>query len=92
MEFINEDLLGKYPINLEIAKDQDEYITVPAHYFNNNYGTILCGFKLTDEDLEKINKDKCLYLSFQTFYKPLTPFKLLVGNKEVNEFVKNIGE
>ena len=92
MEFITEKLLNKYPINLEIAKDQDEYITLPVHLFTNKYGTVLCGLKLSDEEIEKIKKEKCLYVCFQTLYKPLTPFRVLIGEDETNNFINAVGE
>ena len=87
MQFITEDLLRKYPINLEIAKNQNEYISIPVHHFKNDFGTVLCGVLLSEEEIERINKEKRLYLCFQTFYQPLTPFKLLIGEQCAQQFI-----
>ena len=90
MKFIEDKLLGEYPINIEIAKDQDEYVTLPGTIFRNDYGTLLCGLELSEEELKKLNEKKRLYIIFQTFYKPLTPFKICCSEEEAREFINYV--
>lgn len=90
MKFVKDKLLKEYPINLEIAKDQDEYVTLPGHIFRNNYGTFLCGLELSEEELKKLNDKKRLYVVFQTFYKPLTPFKICCSEEEARELINYV--
>lgn len=64
--------------NAEIAKDQKEYLTLPAHIAKD--GEVVSCWELSDEEIEEIKKTKRIYLGISTFNKPLQPQRLSVYN------------
>jgi hypothetical protein len=49
--------------NVIFAKDQPEYQPLPALVIEGNEGEVISCWQLTDEELERLNKTKCIYLS-----------------------------
>lgn len=67
--------------NVIFAKDQPEYLPLPALKFDN--GDIVTCWSFSDEEIEKIKETKTLYLSVKTFNKPLQPISLTVEKDDV---------
>jgi len=65
-----------------IAKDQPEYLPLPA-YQGAEHGEIITCWELTDEELEDLKKTKKLWLSMWTFGYPLQPVMLSVDKNGV---------
>jgi hypothetical protein len=59
---------------LLIAKDQDEYETLPAVDCGN--GVILTRWEVTEEDLERIKETKSIYIYLWTFGNPVQPLSV----------------
>ncbi|MEG0368249.1 MAG: hypothetical protein RR585_15500, partial [Coprobacillus sp.] len=65
--------------NVKFAENQEEYLTLPAHVYQN--GLVACALELTDEEIGEIVKTKKVYLSMLTFNQPLQPF-FVTGQQE----------
>jgi len=66
--------------NIEFAKDQEQYNTLPACAVRDKQGTVISCYELTDEEIEKLKKTKRIYLTLLTFNDPLQPQLLTVDN------------
>ena len=66
--------------NVEIAKDQDEYITLPAEVRKNS--EVISCYQPTFLERVKILFGQNLYLTQLTFKNPLQPQRLDVGYPE----------
>ena len=64
--------------NIEIAKDQDQYITLPAHMDSD--GTVTSCWSLTWWERFKLLFSGHLFLQILTYGKPLQPLKMSVNN------------
>lgn len=58
-----------------IAKDQPEYLPLPAHV--SNEGIVTCCWELSDDDIAQIIKTRKIWHQIWTFRKPLQPQLLL---------------
>lgn len=68
-------------VNVTYAKDQPEYLPLPAQRINNN--TILTCWELTDEEIEKMIDTKKIWIGIMTFNKPLQPFLPSVNKEDI---------
>lgn len=66
--------------NIEIAKEQDEYQTLPAYVFPN--GLICCCISFDGDELEEITRTGKVYVSHMTFKSPLQPF-FITGSQDL---------
>jgi len=64
--------------NVIIAKDQPEYLPLPAHVFNDNEGTLICCWKLTFKERVKLILKGVIWHEILTFHMPLQPQLLTV--------------
>lgn len=71
--------------NVEIAKDQKEYRTLPACVIMEEEQRIITKFAFTDEDIKEIQKNKCLYHAQMTFKQSMQPVLLTVENPFLSE-------
>ena len=62
------------------AKDQPEYLPLPALRSNDAQGWVITVWRLTWWERIKIFFGADLYASFLTFNRPLQPMELLVGS------------
>ena len=74
--------------NVDFAKNQEEYNTLPAFADRKN-GVVTTCYKLSLKDLIKIIFTRKIWLSLLTFNKPLTPQLLSVNKKDVIAPVKD---
>lgn len=72
--------------NVEIAKDQEEYETLPAHLFEK-YGQVCCAIELDKDEWESVVEEGKIYLSFFTFGAPLNPFYITTDQETFKEFI-----
>lgn len=77
--------------NIIFAKDQPEYIPLPALKQEN--GDVITCWRFSDEEIEKLRETKTLYLSVKTFNQPLQPIYFTVNKNEVidNDLEECIG-
>lgn len=68
--------------NVEYAKGQEEYTTLPGFADTANGCAITC-YKMSFRDLLKVIFTRKIYLNLLTFNGPLTPQQLTVNKKEV---------
>ncbi len=62
------------------AKDQPEYIPLPAVYLKGSpQGAVLTRWKLSEEEKEKIRLDGDLVITPLTFNRPLQPIHLKIS-------------
>ena len=76
--------------NVVVAKDQEQYVPLPAHIFPD--GMVCCCLELSDEELKEIAATGKLYVSHLTFNTPLQPF-FVTGKQEtfkehINQYQK----
>ena len=67
--------------NIEFAKNQPEYLPLPAHRTEN--GDITVCFKFSFDEIIKFIKTEKLYLQILTFNNPLQPIKMSVEKPEL---------
>ncbi len=67
--------------NVTYAENQEEYLPLPA--FKTKSGRVITCWKLSDEELEEVNKTGIVWLDMLTFNKPLQP----VGIGTANPFI-----
>ena len=60
--------------NVVFAKDQKEYLPLPAHAQNN--GLVTFCMELDDQELEAVKKTKILKLTVLTFGRPAQPIRV----------------
>lgn len=85
MEIVKEKITDNLEVNVEIAKGQKEYRTLPA---NVQRGVIAYAFDLSDEDIEAIKKNKRIYLCCITFGKPMQPMNISLDPTEFDEIIE----
>jgi hypothetical protein len=61
--------------NIVFGKDQPQYQPLPALRMPD--GEVITCWELTDDEIERISKNKCIYLSQLTFNGPLQPIMLM---------------
>ncbi len=71
MKFINFK-----EVNVEIAKNQDNYITLPSYKANDSQGTIIFCAKFNWKERIKLLFTGKLWVSKLTFGNPLQPISL----------------
>ena len=62
--------------NVVFAKDQPEYLPLPALRVPGPEGEVITCWELSDEELEEIKRTKRIYLSQWTFNNPLQPIRM----------------
>lgn len=67
--------------NVTYAKDQPEYNPLPV--FKDEKGTVVSCWELSDEEIEQIKINKCLWLSVMTFNQPLQPLFMTADKGEI---------
>ena len=68
--------------NVIYAKDQPEYIPLPAKKMED--GTVTTCWKLTPDELERIQETGIIWLHMLTFNQPLQPVLLTTENLNVD--------
>lgn len=68
-----------------IAKDQPEYLPLPAHQFHDKEGTIAFCWKLSWRERFKVLFTGVLWHQVLTFYQPLQPQLLEVNKPEMKK-------
>ena len=63
-----------------IAKDQPEYLPLPAFLCGDQKGTTICCWELSDKDISLLLKTKKIWHTILTFNQPLQPQLLSVEN------------
>lgn len=73
--------------NIVYAKDQPEYDSMPAYRDPHDpKGTVICCWKLTEEDIQKIIETGVIWHSMLTFHDPLQPQLLSVDTPFIEGF------
>lgn len=62
--------------NVTFAKDQDEYLSLPA--YRDKYGEVTCCWGLSFRERLKVLFTGKIWLMLLTFNKPLQPMKMFV--------------
>lgn len=70
-----------------IAKDQPEYLPLPARRFAGDSGRIVCCWKLSLRERLKILWSGVIWHEVLTFNKPLQPQKLEVDKPNMDEII-----
>jgi hypothetical protein len=79
----------KFPgCNRVLGENQPQYIPLPIIAFDDEYGTVISCFELTDEEIKIICKSKRLYIQCSTFNEPLQPILPMVDLSDNVEIVK----
>lgn len=68
-------------VNVEVAKDQDEYQTLPAMVTDE---IAITSFKLSEEEIQQVIETGTIYLQLYHCKKPITP----IGQSVLNPFIK----
>lgn len=82
---ISNNITKKLPVTNLVAKNQDEYYTVPA---NLNFGTTAFAYDLTEEDIEKIVKNKKIYIMLLSGSGGMQPINVQVDPDEFERAAK----
>ena len=68
------------------ANQEDKYRTLPAH--KTKTGIAAFAFELSDEEVEKVAKNKKIYVSLLTFNNPIQPICVCVAPEYLDENVE----
>lgn len=68
--------------NIVIAKDQPQYIPLPA-FHNPEEGSVTFCFKLTDDELNRLYATGELWFKQLTFNGPMNPIALSTNKEEL---------
>jgi hypothetical protein len=60
--------------NVVFAKDQPEYLPLPAHRTSD--GEVTSCWELTEEELQEVMRTRRIYVTQHTFNRPLQPLLL----------------
>jgi len=61
--------------NIVIGDTQPQYKPLPALLMSGKEGEVITCWELTQEEIDEIVANRCLYLSQLTFNNPLQPIK-----------------
>ena len=75
-----------------IAKDQPEYLPLPAHQFGDREGRIACCWKLTFMERLNVLIHGKIWHQVLTFNDPLQPQMLTTDKPEMNKSIKGYKE
>tara|TARA_R110002096_G_scaffold327284_2_gene521260 strand:+ start:1576 stop:1824 length:249 start_codon:yes stop_codon:yes gene_type:complete len=67
-----------------IAKDNPDYLPLPAHQFKDDFGTIAFCWKLTFKERLKVLFSGLVWQQVLTFNNPLQPQKMTIEKPEMN--------
>lgn len=70
------------PINVEFAKNQPQFATLPANYAK---GIVSFAFELNKEDIKKIQQHQRIYVLLQTGGYELQPINVGVDPEEFDD-------
>jgi len=70
-------------VNVEYAKDQPEYKTLPALRINSERGEVITCWGLSFKERLKVLFFGKIWLSLLSFNNPLTPIYMTTNKKEV---------
>lgn len=79
------DITDDLKANVEIAKEQEEYLTLPAHVFED--GQVCVCIQLDEKEIEEVKKEGRVYVSMLTFNKPLQPFFITTRQEVFKEHI-----
>lgn len=65
--------------NTVIAKDQSEYLQVPAHAVGNKEGQLIIKIEVSEEEQKFIQENGFFWYSRWTFNQPLQPFSMFTN-------------
>ena len=71
--------------NINVAENQDEYQTLPAKVYNDQFGEVISCWQLSDEEMEQIKKTNCIWVSQLTFQKGVAPMMLMSEKPEMED-------
>ena len=71
-------------VNLRIAENQEEYVTLPA-YHNKEEGSITFCFKLNEDEVNRIKATDEIWFKVLTFNRPMQPIMLSTNKEELIE-------
>jgi hypothetical protein len=71
--------------NVVFAKDQPEYLPLPAHQFKDGQGRIAFCWKLTWRERLAVLWRGVIWQEVLTFYKPLQPQRLQTDKPEMKK-------
>lgn len=61
-------------VNVVYGENQPEYMPLPAH--RNDNGDVMTCWKLTDEEIQQVVKNGCIWVGQLTFNQPLQPMRV----------------
>jgi hypothetical protein len=67
-------------VNIRIGENQPDYITLPAHIVRDEEQAVITCFEFSDEEIEKIISDRCIWHHQITFKKAMQPIRISVYN------------
>ena len=74
---------SRMAIEIVIAKDQPEYIPLPAVRLLNPEGDLITRWELSDAEIERVIESRSIYLTMMTFNRAVTPVMLSVDPPEI---------
>lgn len=86
MKIVTHKITENLEVNVEIAKDQPEYNTLPA---NVQRGVVAYAFELSKDDIKKLKKHKKIHLLSVTFGEPMQPMNISVDPEEFEMMVQS---
>lgn len=75
-------------VNVRIAEHQEEYQTLPA-FHNEKEGSMTFCFKLSEDEMSRINATDEIWFKVLTFGNPLQPIALSTNKEDLIDLAQN---
>lgn len=82
-----KNITPNIPVNVNIAKGQNEYQTLYAHRVPGPYGAMCFAVELSDKEIRQLKKSKRLFINVLTFNNPMQPLYITPYSKEAEQIV-----
>ncbi len=69
-------------VNVKVAEDQPEYITLPA-YFNPEEGSMTFCFELSEDEMNRIKATNEIWIQLLTFGHKMQPIKMSTNKEDL---------
>ena len=88
LKFANENVTDVLKVNVKIAESQEEFITIPAH--KTKTGIYAYAMELTEADIEKIKKEKKIYIARIVGSGDFQPFNIALDQETFHDEVQGV--
>lgn len=76
---------GFQHLEVRVAENQPQYNVLPSLPIDDDMGTLLTRWELTEEEIAYIVKHRCLYIWLATFGEPIQPLRVTAEDLKIGQ-------